>query len=223
MEIRLDRRAALRLGGGVIALAVGIGAGILDRRRPSLDSPGAGMGEPPGPEASQAAPSPVPTSPAPPDSAANSASAASTPNNQSDHSDRPTPDDRAAESDHPMPDDRPAQSDDRPAQSDDRPAQSDQSDQPEPQPEPEPVAPGVVAAGVIAVGEAYLRAVPEEADLAALLAALPAPDGDVVAAARRYVKADFESGRIVAVDGWMLARSEARAAAALALIRSAEG
>ena len=68
------------------------------------------------------------------------------------------------------------------------------------------------------MGEGYLRAVPEEADLATLLAALPAPDGDVVAAARRRIAADFTTGDTVTVDGWLLSRSESRAAAVLALV-----
>ncbi len=44
-----DRRTVLRLGGGVVALAVGIGAGVLDRR--SDDGPEAAP-EPSGPTAS---------------------------------------------------------------------------------------------------------------------------------------------------------------------------
>ena len=76
---------------------------------------------------------------------------------------------------------------------------------------------GEVTSGVIAIGEAYMSVEPTEADLGALLAALPAPDGDVVAAARAMIKADFSTGNVVSIDGWVLARSEARAAAVLAL------
>lgn len=76
---------------------------------------------------------------------------------------------------------------------------------------------GAATAGVIAVGKAYLRTRPDEADPATLMTALGATDGDVVAAARRSRAGDFASGRTVNVDGWILSSSEARAAALIAL------
>lgn len=71
--------------------------------------------------------------------------------------------------------------------------------------------------GVLATGVAYLSSHPDESDIELLLGLLPAPDGDVVAAARGAVADDFREGRTVAVDGWVLSVSEVRAAAALAL------
>lgn len=81
-----------------------------------------------------------------------------------------------------------------------------------------PLVPDDIPAGVIAIGAAYMAERPEEADLPALLTLLPSPDGDVAAAARAGVAADFEAGDTVVLDGWVLATSEARAAAVLALV-----
>jgi hypothetical protein len=70
-----------------------------------------------------------------------------------------------------------------------------------------------------AVGAAYLRIMPYEADVQALLARLledqPALSGSRSAAAtrgllRRSIRADFAGERVVAVDGWLLAETEAR-------------
>ena len=63
-----------------------------------------------------------------------------------------------------------------------------------------------------AVGEAYLSGHPQEAD-ATLLAGALAPGGDV----RHQVRADFAAGRVVRVDGWLLALTEARLCALAAL------
>jgi hypothetical protein len=80
-----------------------------------------------------------------------------------------------------------------------------------------PLVVGDVAPGVLAVGAAYLAGWPGEADLATLLTLLPSPDGDVVATARALISADFSAGATIVLDGWVLARSEARAAAVLSL------
>lgn len=55
-------------------------------------------------------------------------------------------------------------------------------------------------------------------DLRELLAAVPDPDGDPLAQAAAVVRDEFRAGVTVRVDGWVLARSEAQAAAAIALI-----
>jgi len=77
-----------------------------------------------------------------------------------------------------------------------------------------------------ALGRRYLRDHPDEADAAVLLAALPALGGAVpddpttqLAVLRDQVAADYESGAVVEVDGWILALTEARAAALYALDR----
>lgn len=169
---RIDRRTALRLGGGVIAVAVGVGAGVLDRRS----------------RRGETAPRTVdPVTPGPaPDPAAGTATTSAAPPQAKPH----------------------APGGAQPPADNDGAAHEAAAPQ---------IAVGDVPEGVIVVGEGYLRAMPEEADLATLLAALPAPDGDVAAAARRRIAADFVNGDTVAVDGWLLSRSEARAAAALAL------
>ncbi len=169
---RIDRRTVLRLSGGVIAVAVGVGAGLLDRRSRRGES----------------APRTVnPVTPRPaPDPAADTAPTSLAPPQAGPH----------------------ASGGAQPSTDNDEAAREDTAPQ---------VIAGDVPEGVIAVGEGYLRAVPEEADLATLLAALPAPDGDVAAAARRRITADFTTGDTFTVDGWLLSRSEARAAAVLAL------
>ena len=64
------------------------------------------------------------------------------------------------------------------------------------------------------IGRAYLRSAPEEADpafLARVLGLDNATDLRRMLAARN--KRDFECGDVVLVEGWVLARSEARACA----------
>jgi hypothetical protein len=76
--------------------------------------------------------------------------------------------------------------------------------------------------GVARLGRAYLRAHPDQRDLATLRSSLPQLDATqpyrpqlpTLAAANAD---DFAHGRVVAVDGWLLADTEARAAAAVAL------
>ncbi len=91
-----------------------------------------------------------------------------------------------------------------------------------PTPETPVIAPDAATPGVLAVGAAYLRLRPDEADMATLLAALGAHDSDPVAAAARGTAPDFAAGRTVVLDGWVLADSEARAAAVVALACSPE-
>ena len=103
---------------------------------------------------------------------------------------------------------------------------------PEP-PEAPPEAPPVDVTGpptgsldpVLAAGRAFLRAHPEEAQREALAGALGIEAGarDVRAVLGRIgdaVRADFGAGRIVAVDGWRLALTEARAAALVFLVEA---
>jgi hypothetical protein len=78
-----------------------------------------------------------------------------------------------------------------------------------------------------AVGAAYLQMMPDEADVQALLARLledqPALSGSRSAAAtrqllRRCIRGDFARERVVAVDGWLLAETEARLCALAVLV-----
>jgi hypothetical protein len=73
----------------------------------------------------------------------------------------------------------------------------------------------------IAIGRRYLARYPDEASPQRLAQALRPAAGDGPAAARRAlrarVRADFERGDTVLLDGWVLARSECQACAALAL------
>ncbi len=76
--------------------------------------------------------------------------------------------------------------------------------------------------GVVVLGRAYLRAYPREADTKFLLARLP--DIDPTQRVRPQmptlvpaITQDFETGRVITVQGWQLSRTEARAAAAVAL------
>jgi hypothetical protein len=75
------------------------------------------------------------------------------------------------------------------------------------------------------VGEAYRAAYPEEDDVEVLRAALPSFDGlsgqeaqDRLGTLRDQVRADFAAGDIVTVDGWILAATEARAAALVSML-----
>lgn len=159
MTSRIDRRTALRVGGGVIVLAVGIGAGVVGRRLSRVTSDDTAG-------SSLLSPSPISTTTTAP------ATTTTT-----------TPDVTQS---------------------------------------PIQVVYDEVTDGVLAVGQAYLLQEPSEADLETLLMALPAPDGDVATAARGLISADFKARNTVTIDGWVLARSEARAAAVLALVCSDE-
>jgi hypothetical protein len=74
-----------------------------------------------------------------------------------------------------------------------------------------------------AIGRAYLRQAPEEADAARLLALIHPGDCAALSASelRRAVaarqRADFAAGRTVLLDGWVLSRTEARLCALAAV------
>jgi hypothetical protein len=80
------------------------------------------------------------------------------------------------------------------------------------------------ADGLAALGTAYLATYPGDLDLDGLFDAVPplagaTSRGDVRAALPAVAEAarrDFAEGRVVVVDNWRLARTEARAAALLA-------
>lgn len=79
---------------------------------------------------------------------------------------------------------------------------------------------GEVDPAIVALGE---RVVASEqfTDPAALIADLgltDGVDGDVLAHAAQMVRTDFSERRTLMIDGWILAESEAKAAAVLALV-----
>jgi hypothetical protein len=81
---------------------------------------------------------------------------------------------------------------------------------------------GAIAEVLARIGRRYLELVPAERDLDTLRARLGefTTTGDVLAGAAalgRAVERDFERGEILAVDGWILSRTELRAAALFAL------
>jgi hypothetical protein len=65
-----------------------------------------------------------------------------------------------------------------------------------------------------AVGKSYRKLVPEERKARALARLLsegiPAEDVDMGKALEDKIKSDFETGRTVAIDGWILSVTEAR-------------
>lgn len=80
--------------------------------------------------------------------------------------------------------------------------------------------------GVRRIGAAYLAATPEERDASALFDAILAKRPDLARASRpralraafaRAVRHDFAVGDVVVLDGWRLARTEARLCALWAL------
>jgi hypothetical protein len=79
-----------------------------------------------------------------------------------------------------------------------------------------------VAAALARIGRRYLELAPAERDPATLRAQLGplATPADVLghaAALEQAVRRDFERGDILAVDGWILSRTELRVAASFAL------
>lgn len=75
---------------------------------------------------------------------------------------------------------------------------------------------GDVPAGLLAIGARYGQLYPDD-DLHAIGAELPDVDhAAALAALSDRVRDDFRGGDVVDVDGWVLARTEARAAALLA-------
>jgi hypothetical protein len=73
--------------------------------------------------------------------------------------------------------------------------------------------------GVTQVAVAYLRQYPAEAN-AATLRVLLAAESDTTGPLPAAIRRDFAQGRTIAVNGWMLARTEARLAALRHLERS---
>ncbi len=87
-----------------------------------------------------------------------------------------------------------------------------------------PDPPASVRAALVAVGTRYLEVEPDEADRDELLAALPALDGEVperpaeaLDVLAEQAAADHEAGEVIELDGWVLSRTECRAAALYAL------
>ncbi len=76
---------------------------------------------------------------------------------------------------------------------------------------------GVIEPGIVTIGERYLAAHPDEAALARWMEELPGDDPDPVVRAGFIIADEFRQGTTVWLDGWILAVSEARAAAVLAL------
>ncbi len=77
---------------------------------------------------------------------------------------------------------------------------------------------GEVDPRIITLGQRVVEVTGED-DIAELLARLPTadPDSDPLQRAAARVRADFEQSDTITVDGWILAASEARAAAVIAL------
>jgi hypothetical protein len=76
---------------------------------------------------------------------------------------------------------------------------------------------GDVDTGIVALGRRVLET-GGGSDLATLLALLPSGAGDPIEQAATVVRAEFLDGDTIVVDGWVLAASEARAAAVVALL-----
>jgi hypothetical protein len=79
---------------------------------------------------------------------------------------------------------------------------------------------------LVRIGRRYLQVVPEEAKVQTLVKQLPglSSTADVLARRARFeqaVVADFERGRTMLLDGWLLSRTELRAAALVALTEPA--
>lgn len=72
-----------------------------------------------------------------------------------------------------------------------------------------------VPAGLIAIGLRYRELQPDD-DIHDIGSGLPDGEADARAELAQRVRADFDAGDVVDVDGWVLARTEARAAAVLA-------
>jgi hypothetical protein len=79
---------------------------------------------------------------------------------------------------------------------------------------------------VCAIGAAYLRAQPEENDIARLLALITARAGNITGVADTVVqgrlqlqaRGEFERGDTLTLEGWVLARTEARQSALCSLL-----
>ena len=80
---------------------------------------------------------------------------------------------------------------------------------------------GEVDPRIVTLGQRVIE-VTGENDIAELLAQLPTvdPNSDPLERAAARVRGDFEQSDTITVDGWVLAASEARAAAVIALLCS---
>ena len=217
------------LGAGFAAL-MAAGVGWLTRRDPSppTDLPaGPAASEPPSPDAGATVPGPDPDTAAS-ETAASETAASETAASETAASETAASETAASETapgQSAPPESPPGQDSERapeqgPASAQEaEPGPLGDSDEPPEAPTPETpvIAPDAATPGVLAVGAAYLRLRPDEADMATLLAALGAHDSDPVAAAARGTASDFAAGRTVVLDGWVLADSEARAAAVVTL------
>ena len=84
-----------------------------------------------------------------------------------------------------------------------------------------PELPAAVDPAIIALGRRVIAETGED-DLPTLLRALPGASDDPLVDAAAVVRDDFAQRRTVIVDGWVLAVSEARAAAVIALLCDAD-
>lgn len=72
---------------------------------------------------------------------------------------------------------------------------------------------GTVPEDLAVLGEAYLRAHPDENDGELLVGAVLVGEGDLTEALRSTIASEHAVGEVVEADGWRLARTEARLAA----------
>ena len=70
---------------------------------------------------------------------------------------------------------------------------------------------------IIAIGNKYMAAVPEEADASKLKGFLDASESEIEA----NLKEDFIAGRTVQLDGWIISVTEARQCALVSLSKAA--
>ncbi len=80
-----------------------------------------------------------------------------------------------------------------------------------------PTLPNAVDPAIVALGHRVVATTGED-DLQLLLTALPGASDDPLVDAAAIVRAEFADRRTVSVDGWILAESEARAAAVVAYL-----
>lgn len=84
-----------------------------------------------------------------------------------------------------------------------------------------PDLPAAIDPAIIALGQRVIATTGED-DLDALLRALPGVSDDPLVDAAAVVRDEFAQRRSISVDGWVLAESEARAAAVIALLCEAD-
>ena len=84
-----------------------------------------------------------------------------------------------------------------------------------------PDLPAAIDPAIIALGQRVIATTGED-DLESLLRALPGASDDPLVDAAAVVRDEFAQRRSISVDGWILAESEARAAAVVALLCEAD-